>query len=383
MQRNHSTRHHHHPSYLSSSSSSSYNENPRIPITRPKTSILLPRTTITTYQRLLSLPPSSSSSPSIPPALLKKPFRSPLIPTFLHSTPIFRYLLERSRDKLPPTERCDLCPLHARWLEAPLVHLMALVGYELHTHLQSLMTDLHPARRSPATNAVLRALYPWQAARFCEPGTKVVGCLACQLGKLYGDGEALEALSVVARSGRRGAAGIVQLVDEGWVGSWGSRSVDVREVRADRRKARGDDNDNLNAEWRGGRFRSARGEVQWREKKGFVLSRGTERGRSKGRGERPAPSRGHSVRNEKPVDVAPPVRPHRPQGLTLSILGKQEDRIRWAWRSNEDDQTIKRKAVPVPDTEEDWVKWARISNDEDRTIKRKRLPVPNDEDKEE
>ena len=269
------------------------------------------------------------------------------------------------------------------------MHLAALVGYELHTHLQSLMTHLHPARRSEATNAVLAALYPWQRRRFCEPGTRVVGCLACQLGKLYGDEEALEALSVVARSGRRGAAGIVQLVDEGWVpGSRGKGSGDdVRAVRADRRKARGgDDDENLNAEWRGGRVGSARGEVRWREKKGFVLSHGMERGRSKGRGERRGPSRGRSVRIEKPVDVAPPVRPHRPQGLTLSILGKQEDRIRWTRRSNEEDRTIKRKAVPVPndeDKEEDRVKWARISNEEDRTIKRKRLPVPNDEDIEE
>ncbi|KAI4222068.1 MAG: hypothetical protein L6R36_006427 [Xanthoria steineri] len=67
------------------------------------------------------------------------------------------------------------------------------------------------------------------------------------------------------------------------------------------------------------------------------------------------------------------------------MFGKQEDRIRWIRRSNEEDRTIKRKAVPVAndeDKQEDRIKWARISNEEDRTIKRKPLPFPNDEERE-
>lgn len=240
------------------------------------------------------------------------------------------------------------------------MHLMGLVGYEMYTHLQSL-TNMHPAQRSPITNDVLQKLHPWRERRFCEPGTKVEGCLACELGRLYQDSLAMEALSVVAKSGRRGKAGIVQLVDEGWVGSWGNGSWGVSEVRADRRMVRGD---SMNAEWRGGRSSRVKGEVEWREKRGFVLSHGTSRGersglskrhsvRSRGasQAEKPAQSQRHSVRGEKAAYVAPPVRPDRPKGLTLSMLGQQEDRVKWTRTSKEDGRTIKRKPVPIPNDE--------------------------------
>ncbi|KAL9633979.1 MAG: hypothetical protein Q9204_003183 [Flavoplaca sp. TL-2023a] len=380
MQQSQSTRtsNTNHPSHTSNRtpSSSSYNENPRISLTRPKTSILLPHTIINYYQCLLSLSPSSDSIQTtlstLPPELLKKPFRNPYIPSFIYNTPIFRFFLERSRDKLPNSEICELCPLHERLLEAPLVHLQGLIGYEMYTHLQSLM-NMHPSQRSVMTNNVLQKLYPWQDRRFCEPGTKVVGCLACELGRLYQDSRAMESLSVVAKSGRRGKAGIVQLVDEGWLGRWGDSTWGLHEVRADRRKAHGSDS-HVNAEWRGGISLRGKGEVEWKEKKGFVLSHASSRverptrtqrhsvqgerpapsrrhsvfSHSPSRAERPAPARGYSVRDNRPAYVAPPVRPDRPQGLTLSMFGKQENRVQWA---REQEKTIKRKPVPVPNDE--------------------------------
>ncbi|KAI4283117.1 MAG: hypothetical protein L6R38_002420 [Xanthoria sp. 2 TBL-2021] len=112
----------------------------------------------------------------------------------------------------------------------------------------------------------------------------------------------------------------------------------------------------MNAEWRGGGSWRARGEVQWKEKRGFVLSHGTSRERSRQskrhsvQVEKPAQSRRHSVRVDKPAYVAPPVRPDRPQGLTLSMFGKQEDRVKWT-RISKDDPTIKRKPVPIPNDE--------------------------------
>ncbi|KAL8767232.1 MAG: hypothetical protein Q9209_006237 [Squamulea sp. 1 TL-2023] len=364
MQRSHSTRTshplaHHHPS------SSSYNENPPIPLTRPKTSILLPCTTITSYPRLLSLPPSSpllqQTLTTLPPSLLKKPYRKSFIPSFLYSTPIFQFFLERARYKLSPSECCSLCPLHSRLLEAPLVHLMGLVGYEMYTHLQSLMA-MHPSQRSGVTNSVLEKLHPWREKRFCEPGSRVRGCLACELGRLYQDFGAMEALSVVAKSGRR-SKGMVQLVDEGWVGWWGDGSRGVKEVREDRRRAmrlgRGD-----NAKWRGGMERTTRGEVEWKEKRGFVLSSGAsavERSvqsqrhvtrnevERPARSNRPAHSQRYSLRDDKPVLAEPPMRPDRPKGLTLSMVGKHGDRVGGAPREAE--RTIKRK--PVPGTDDD------------------------------
>ncbi|KAL8927622.1 MAG: hypothetical protein Q9172_001332 [Xanthocarpia lactea] len=82
----------------------------------------------------------------------------------------------------------------------------------------------------------------------------------------------------------------------------------------------------------------AKGEVQWKEKRGFVLSPGPSRV------ERRAQSQRHSVRDDKPVYAPQPMRPDRPKGLTLSMFGKQEDRLRWTAR--EGDRTIKRKPVP-------------------------------------
>ncbi|KAL8994695.1 MAG: hypothetical protein Q9169_005398 [Polycauliona sp. 2 TL-2023] len=383
MQRSQSTR-------LSTGAHSSYNENPRIPLSRPKTSVLLPRTTISSYQNLLSVSPSSahlhSTLSHLPPDLLKKPYRNPLIPSFFYSTPIFRFFLERSRDKLSNAEICELCPLHEKLLEAPLVHLMGLVGYEMYTHLQSL-TGMHPATRHSITNDVLQKLHPWRDRRFCEPGTKVVGCLACQLGKLYQDSRAMEALAVVAKSGRRGKAGIVQLVDEGWMGRYGKESWGVNEVRADRRIASAEDAD-INAEWRGGLSLRGKGQVEWKEKSGFVLSHASSRVDKAPRSKRhavhanervqsrrhsvlphgsahagkpaqsqrpsaqidkPVHPRGQSVQVDKPAYVAPPQRPDRPQGLTLTMYGKQEDRVMRT--PDEDARMIKRKPVPVPKEE--------------------------------
>ncbi|KAL8785630.1 MAG: hypothetical protein Q9213_003284 [Squamulea squamosa] len=119
------------------------------------------------------------------------------------------------------------------------------------------------------------------------------------------------------------------------------------------RRGKGD-----NAEWRGGRDMSVRAEVEWKEKKGFVLSSGSLRvGRSaqlqrqsmRSKIERPAQSQRYSLRDEKPVRAEPPIRPIRPKGLTLSMFGKHEDRIGGTPREAE--RKIKRK--PVPDAADD------------------------------
>ncbi|KAL8860854.1 MAG: hypothetical protein Q9178_002884 [Gyalolechia marmorata] len=81
-----------------------------------------------------------------------------------------------------------------------------------------------------------------------------------------------------------------------------------------------------------------KGEVQWKEKRGFVLSPGPSRV------ERRAQSQRHSLRDDKPVYAPPPMRPDRPKGLTLSMFGNPEDRLRWTARGG--DRTIKRKPVP-------------------------------------
>ncbi|KAL8906838.1 MAG: hypothetical protein Q9171_006118 [Xanthocarpia ochracea] len=82
----------------------------------------------------------------------------------------------------------------------------------------------------------------------------------------------------------------------------------------------------------------AKGEVQWKEKRGFVLSPGPSRV------ERRAQSQRHSVRDDKPVSAPPPMRPDRPKGLTLSMFGNQKDRL--GSTAREGDRTIKRKPVP-------------------------------------
>ncbi|KAL8727708.1 MAG: hypothetical protein Q9166_005881 [cf. Caloplaca sp. 2 TL-2023] len=314
----------HHPApYHHLPSSSQTNENPPIPLTRPLTTIRLPPATVSAYQRLLSLPPSSpllhTTLSNFPPSLLKKPYRhNSFIPSFLYSTPIFKFFLERSRAKLSPSECCSLCPLHERLLEAPLVHLMGLVAYEMYTHLQSLM-GMHPVQRSSTTNEVLAKLHPWQECGFFEPGTVVEGCLACELGRLYQDLPAMEALAVCAKSGRRsqgGKVGVVQLVDEGWLGWWGDGGRGVKEVRADRRKARsrGD-----NAVWRGWGGGGKKGELEWKEKRGFVLSPSIGPSQME-----QAKEVGRFSPSQRSSRMETPVRPDRPKGLTLSMVMKRK-----------------------------------------------------------
>ncbi|KAL8810376.1 MAG: hypothetical protein Q9223_002493 [Gallowayella weberi] len=330
-------------------SAPSPNDNPPIPRTRPQTTIRLPPNTIAAYQRLLSLPPSSpllhTTLSTFPPALLKKPYRKSFLPSFLFQTPIFKFFLERSRAKLPPEECCEVCPLHERLLEAPLVHLMGLIAYEMYTHLQSLMA-LHPAQRNGTTNQMLETLQPWQQRKFFEPGSVVVGCLACELGRLYQDFRAMEALSVVAKSGRRQGCQ-VQLVDEGWLGWWADGKRGVKEVTSDRRiaRTRGD-----NAEWRGGAEHGrAISMLEWKEKRGFVLTEGPSRMARSSQSQRQSVRTEKSARAEPPVRAAAPVRPNRPKGLTL--FSKEEARegqgpAGQADRNISSGQEIKRKPVP-------------------------------------
>ncbi|KAL8721332.1 MAG: hypothetical protein Q9181_007728, partial [Wetmoreana brouardii] len=148
--------------------------NPLLPTTKPRTTIRLPPTLISSYQSLLSLPPTSPlirhQLSTFPRPLLKKQFRKSFLPTSLTSP--FQKLFSSSSHRITPApQQCDLCPLHTSLSEAPLVHLAGLLSYEMYTHLQSL-SALHPSQRSETTNALLADLEPWREKAVLEPGTR-------------------------------------------------------------------------------------------------------------------------------------------------------------------------------------------------------------------
>ncbi|KAL8951745.1 MAG: hypothetical protein Q9222_002295 [Ikaeria aurantiellina] len=170
-----------------------------------------------------------------------------------------QFIRERQRfnnERKPASQKCNLCPLHEKLKEAPLIHLTNLLGYDMYTHLQTLKA-LHPAERSEVLNECLGKLFPWQKRRIFEPGTSVQGCLACALSRLYNDFGAMDALGVLAGSVRlhRGSRRKVQLVDEGWLGWWfegeGPRER-MKAVRKDRRFAKRQAAGTIdNVEWMG------------------------------------------------------------------------------------------------------------------------------------
>ncbi|KAI4129587.1 MAG: hypothetical protein LQ338_002161 [Usnochroma carphineum] len=291
--------------------------NPLIPTTRPDTEVRLHPRIISTYQSLLSLPPRSPLIPlqiqSFPRQLLKKAPRK--LPPFL------QFLTPRPR-KLYPHQRCELCPLHSPLKEPPLVHLTSLLAYEMYTHLQSLRA-MHPSQRHCTTNALFASLHPWYEQRFLMPGTRVKGCLACALGLLYNDPAALNAIAVLTKSGRRrGEGAYPALIAEGWLGWLAEATKGVGEVRKDRNFARrmtGVRNSCWEDRGKGEvvEFR----EVVWREKEekkgarshGSVRSSGSPTTMSEGK-------------------LMGPVRPERPEGLTLwreeSKVGEQHQKKR-------------------------------------------------------
>ncbi|KAI4201137.1 MAG: hypothetical protein LQ350_003451 [Teloschistes chrysophthalmus] len=322
---------------------STYNNstaNPPIPTTRPATTVPLPPKVIAHYQALLSLPPTSPliayQLSSFPRVLIKKEYRKPVLLSRL-TTPLRRLSQfvagPTSQQQQLQKQHCDLCPLHHRLLEAPLVHLAGLLGYEMYTHLQSL-TALHPAQRHSRTNDLLAALHPWRERRFLEPGTRVEGCLACAIGALYNDFEAMNAIVVLARSGHRRGDNGVPLLKEGWLGWWAEGKVKGRqEAMEDRQAARA--TGVRNREWIVKNV--GQGDVPVLSTRPLPRSSARDSRHS----DRSSRSSGSYARSEHPMsppmspmprieaedeseeDVKPilfpmkPVRPDRPKGLTL------------------------------------------------------------------
>lgn len=317
------------------------NVNPPIPTTRPKTAVPLPPKIISHYQALLSLPPTSPlityQLSSFPRPLIKKEFRKPVLLSLLAS-PLRRLSIFAPRTP-QVQEHCDLCPLHFRLLEAPLIHLAGLLSYEMYTHLQSL-TALHPAQRHASTNDLLAALHPWREKQFLEPGTRVEGCLACAIGALYNDFEAMNAIVVFAKSGHRRGDGGVLLIKEGWLGWWAEGSAKGRqEAIEDRLAARA--TGVRNREW----IMKNVGEADVPVLSTRTLPRSSAQQSRRSAGS--SRSSGSYARNEEHLispmpkiegedegeeDVKPillpmrPVRPDRPKGLTL--FNKPEDLVR-------------------------------------------------------
>ncbi|KAI4185158.1 MAG: hypothetical protein L6R41_004303 [Letrouitia leprolyta] len=193
----------------------------------------------------------------------------------------------------------------------------------MYTHLQSLRA-LHPALRSEVTNEVLEKLHPWCSGekRILLPGSTVQGCLACTLGLLYNDTGAMNALAVLGKSVFRRGAGYGQLVEEGWLGWWADGTKGVREVRADRARARretGLSNAEFTDVGMGVEFR----EVRWGSKPSWSQSLSN----SMVMQQRPQPQtpRGPSVtlgrqqgeQKQEAKLMGPPARPDRVKGQTL------------------------------------------------------------------
>ncbi|KAL8836941.1 MAG: hypothetical protein Q9170_002741 [Blastenia crenularia] len=107
----------------------------------------------------------------------------------------------------------------------------------MYTHLQSLRA-MHLSTRSEGTNSLLEKLQPWFMTRFLMPGTTVEGCLACALGLLFNDSDAIHALAVFTKSWYKKGVGYAQLVEEGWLGWVGEDTRGNQDVRRDRQKAR-------------------------------------------------------------------------------------------------------------------------------------------------
>ncbi|KAI4176675.1 MAG: hypothetical protein LQ343_000967 [Gyalolechia ehrenbergii] len=177
----------------------------------------------------------------------------------------------------------------------------------MYIHLQSLRA-LHPALRSEVTNTMLEKLHPWcDEKRIFLPGSTVQGCLACALGLLYNDTGAMNALAVLGKSWFRRGVGYGRLVEEGWLGWWAEETKGVREVRADRKKARRETGVS-NAEWvdrgEGVEFR----DVVWgqkpsrqQQKRGSAITMGRQQGEKR----------------EEVRLMGPPARPERVKGQTL------------------------------------------------------------------
>ncbi|KAL8711189.1 MAG: hypothetical protein Q9220_004334 [cf. Caloplaca sp. 1 TL-2023] len=156
-----------------------------------------------------------------------------------------------------------------------------------------------------------------------EPGTRVEGCLACALSRLYNDFGAMDALGVLAGSARRDRSGrkTVQLVDEGWLGWWfegeGSKER-IRAIQKDRRIAKKQAAGTLdNHEWKG----PDEGNGEW-------LGAGVTDWKNPGW--------------ERKIQQQPP-RPYRPDGLTL-FTNIEERNGQWMERERSKDRDDRKRA---------------------------------------
>ncbi|KAI4170845.1 MAG: hypothetical protein LQ346_008816, partial [Caloplaca aetnensis] len=284
--------------------------------------------------------------------------------------PFLSWMAPRAK-KRTPSQCCELCELHSPLLEAPLVHLMGLLGYEMYTHLQSLRA-MHPATRSEVTNAMLEKLFPWYQSQYLMPGTTVKGCLACALGRLYNDAAAMNAVAVLTKSGRRRGKWPKEiiyplLIKEGWLGVWAEGARGTHDVMKDRNEARKMTSVSTK-EWsdsgKGVDFKP----VVWAEKRnqGSSSSSGY-RGSAGGKGvdfkpvvwgekrhQGSSSSSGYhdssamSSRRDPPRSSGP-VRPDRPKGLTLGVSMLGEQKKRWTAPSSNGHQGVFSKPPPIPE----------------------------------
>ncbi|KAL9007397.1 MAG: hypothetical protein Q9173_007323, partial [Seirophora scorigena] len=255
---------------------------------------------------------------------------------------IFAWLASQApqRRRTAPTQSCSLCDLHSPLLEAPLVHLAGLLGYEMYTHAQGLRA-LHPCERSGVTNEVLAHLHPWFESGLFMPGTSVEGCLACALALLYNDSQAMRAVALLARSGRKrrqGSGRVVpqaRLIEEGWLGYWAEVHGGAEKVRGDRKRAVkravGVSTRVWDPKWRKG---VVFGDVVWEEKERSERS-------STASSLSPLTVASPKMSAEK---LMTPLRPDRPHGLTLgaSVVGVRKNGAT-AGRSDSPKPTIPEK----------------------------------------
>lgn len=218
------------------------------------------------------------------------------------------------------------------------MHLAGLLAYEMYTHAQGLRA-LHPCERSGATNEVLAHLHPWFESGLFMPGTSVEGCLACALGLLYNDSEAMRAVALLARSGRKrrqGSGGAVpqaRLIEEGWLGYWAEVHGGAEKVRGDRKRA----------------VKRAVGSSTrvWdpKSRKGVIFEdvvwEGKERSERSSTASSLSPLTVASPKLSKEKLMAP-LRPDRPHGLTLGPSVRKNGAT--AGRSNSPKPTISEKS---------------------------------------
>ena len=202
--------------------------NPQIPRGALKSSSPIPRTMAHCLHEILCLP---HGDPAIPEQISTLPSSMRKRSQGLH----LKGLSATIQGLVPEQKVCASCLIHEQLAAAPLNHLTALIGFELHTHTQALHA-LHPATRTEVTNAILQKLHSWHSSTLFQPGNIISGCLACALTCFFNDKDAVRALAIVARSGHKKGKEQVQIIREGWLGLKGQGSrKEAHEVTKDRK----------------------------------------------------------------------------------------------------------------------------------------------------